>query len=120
MGASIFCVLQHLRPSMGSMADSESLVLMSTLCLFCFAVLSIVDGIYLHLFRYRLFARPASYREHLWHTARAALFAPILWLVFLRESGGASLWIGVGLIALDQIVELLDVLDEKASRAELG
>jgi hypothetical protein len=67
-----------------------------------------------------LFARPASYREHLWHTARAALFAPILWLVFLRQTGGALLWVGVALVALDQIIEVLDVLDEKASRAQLG
>ncbi len=85
-----------------------------------FAALSIVDGLYLHLWRLRLHARPASYREHLWHTARAGLFAPIVALVVAIPSAGALLWLGVLLVALDQLLGLLDARDERDSRADLG
>jgi hypothetical protein len=99
---------------------ASPLVTASTILLLLFAVLSLVDGLYIHLWRLRLHARPGSYREHLWHTARAVLFAPAVLLVFAAPTAGLALWIGVALLAVDQAVELLDVLAERASRASLG
>jgi hypothetical protein len=99
---------------------ANPLVTASTILLLGFVVLSLVDGLYIHLWRLRLHARPDSYREHLWHTARAILFAPAVLLVFAAPTAGLALWIGVAIVALDEIVEMLDVLAERASRASLG
>ena len=57
---------------------SSDLVLASLVALQVFALLSTIDGLYVHLWRLQLHRRPASYREHLWHTARALLFAPVV------------------------------------------
>jgi hypothetical protein len=92
----------------------------ATVLLLLFAGLSLVDGVYIHLWRLRLHARPESYREHLWHTARAILFAPTVILLFAVPTAGVVLWIGVALVALDEIVELLDVVEERPSRASIG
>ena len=98
----------------------HGLVVASSLILLAFAVLSAVDGIYLHLIRYRLHANPSSYREHLFHTVRAVLFAPILVTLFTSVTGGALLWLGVALVLADQIAELLDMWSERDSRAPSG
>jgi hypothetical protein len=88
--------------------------------LLLYVTLSAVDGFYIHLWKLRLHARPQSWREHLWHTGRALLFAPLVAIVFLAPTAGALLWTGVALVALDTLLEVLDVRDERASRAELG
>jgi hypothetical protein len=99
---------------------ASPLVTASTLLLIAFVLLSMVDGLYIHLWRLRLHARPESYREHLWHTARAILFAPAVVLVFAAPTAGIALWAGVALLAIDEVVEVLDVVAERASRASLG
>jgi hypothetical protein len=85
-------------------------------CLIAFAVLSFLDGIVVHLWRERLHLRPESRVEHLLHTARAVLFAPILFLFF----GGAAPVLGLALIAVDQGVEIADMAIERRSRAFSG
>ncbi len=85
-----------------------------------FVVLSTIDGVYVHLWRLRLHRRPASYREHLWHTARALLFAPVVAIVFAMPSAGPLLWLGVGLALADQGAGIADALSERDSRATLG
>ncbi len=103
-----------------SLLATPPLVLASSLLLLGFVGLSMVDGLYLHLWKLRLPARAASYREHLWHTVRAVLFAPIVLAIFAAPTAGWALWTGIALLAIDQLAELLDVLDERDSRAELG
>ncbi len=103
-----------------SIWSSSPLLFVSTALLLVFVLLSAVDGIYLHLIRYRLHAQPSSWREHLWHTGRAILFTPILLLVFVEQTGGALLYAGLAVVALDQGLELLDLLDENESRAPMG
>jgi hypothetical protein len=73
----------------------------AALLLAAFLPLAAYDGIYLHLWRYRLFARAESRREHFVHTA-------------------ALLWIAVGLVAIAQLVALADLVSERDSRASLG
>ncbi|WP_141619443.1 hypothetical protein [Myxococcus sp. AB036A] len=99
---------------------STNLVLASTILLLLFALASAVDGVYLHLWRYRLHARPESQREHWLHTARALLFPPILATLFLAPPQGAVLWVGLALVATDQVVELFDTFSERDSRAGIG
>ena len=100
--------------------DKPGLLIAAAVVLQLFATLSMIDGLYLHLWRLRLHARPASYREHLWHTARAVLFAPTAAIVFLVPSAGPLLWLGVGLALLDQVAGVCDALAERDARAELG
>lgn len=98
----------------------SNLYLPSTVALLLFLVLGAVDGLFLHLWRYRLYARPASRREHGYHTIAALTFAATLPAVFLWETGGLLLWIGVVLIGAEMVVSLADMLAEGDSRAELG
>lgn len=92
----------------------------SAVALAVFLGLAAVDGIYLHLWRYRLHAREASRREHRIHTIAAVLFVFKLPAVLLWETGGLLLWFGVGLIAVDLGVSLVDMVAEGDSRADLG
>lgn len=102
------------------MQIDEDLSLAAALVLAAFTALAAIDGIYLHLVRYRLHARPETRREHALHTARAMLFGPIALVLFALPSAGALLWLGVGLAAADTVVELWDVFVEPDSRRELG
>lgn len=91
-----------------------------TALLLVFVALAALDGIYLHVWKLRLHARPASWREHVWHTGTAVLFAPVLATIFLAPTGGVVLWSGIALLVATHAVEVLDVRAETASRADLG
>lgn len=99
---------------------AEHLMTAATIFLMIFGAVAAVDGLYLHLWKYRLYARPESLREHKLHTAQGALFAPVVFLLFYGDFGGPALWTAVLFLAFEQIVEILDVLDERDSRASLG
>ena len=90
------------------------------LALAVFATLAALDGVWLHLWKLRLHTRPASYGEHLWHTASALLFAPAIALLFVWQVSGAALWSTVALLVALHAVEVLDVRAERESRRELG
>jgi hypothetical protein len=85
-----------------------------------FAALAAVDGLYIHLWRLRLHARPETRREHWLHTARALLFPPILLGLFALPTGGVLLWAAIAAAALDLGAGLWDVAIERDSRAQLG
>ena len=89
-------------------------------CLEVFALVAIIDGIYFHLMKYRLFAHRDSRYEHVLHTIHALFFPFLVVLLFLRELAGAALWATVALVAADFVVEMLDVVCERESRAALG
>lgn len=99
---------------------NPALVLAGVVLLSALALLSSIDGLYVHLWRLGLHRRPESYCEHLWHTARAVLFAPTVVILFAMPSAGALLWFGVGLALLDEVVGVFDVLSENDSRRSLG
>lgn len=85
-----------------------------------FLLVATADGIYFHLWKYRLYARRESLYEHQLHTVRAFLFIPIVFFLYFANFGGIALWAGVFFVALDLIVEMLDVFCENDSRAALG
>ncbi len=99
---------------------NEQLMTAATVFLMIFGMVAAVDGLYLHLWKYRLYARPESLREHKLHTAQGALFAPVVFFLFYQDFGGLALWTAVLFLAIEQVVEILDVLDERDSRASLG
>lgn len=92
----------------------------STVCLLAFTAIAGIDGLYFHLHRYRLYARPESRREHRLHTYNAVLFVPLVVLLFCLEPRGALLWLSVLLSLASLGIEILDVLCENESRRGLG
>jgi hypothetical protein len=92
----------------------------AAVCLILFTAIAGIDGLYFHIYRYRLFRRPASRYEHKLHTINAVLFVPLVAGLFCIAPSGLFLWLVLGLFALSFIVEILDVICEPASRRDLG
>lgn len=97
-----------------------TLALPAILLTWVVGALGAIDGVYFHLWRFRLHARRESAREHLTHSLRAALAGPIIWLLFASMGAGVWLWLAAALIAVDFGVLLWDLVEEKGSRASLG
>jgi hypothetical protein len=89
-------------------------------CLALFCLLGVFDGLYFHLYRFRLHERAESRTEHLIHTVRAFVFVPIALLFFAFDARGPALLTGLALVALDLGLEAIDILVEKRSRAGIG
>ncbi|HTJ42694.1 MAG TPA: hypothetical protein VL463_11400 [Kofleriaceae bacterium] len=85
-----------------------------------FALIAMIDGAYLHLFKYRLHTRAESYVEHVTHTLRAVTFPPLVYLLVYQRSAGIALWAATALVVVDVVIEAWDVLIERRSRAGLG
>jgi len=94
------------------------LIWLSLSLFIAFLVVGAVDGIYFHIYRFRLWAQPEGWIEHVLHTARAVLVAPMLWLIFVAE--GERLGLLVALVVADIVVTVGDVLVESKSRKPLG
>lgn len=102
-------------------AEAPLLVaLISSLCLLLFTTIAGIDGLYFHLYRYRLYERPASRYEHLLHTINAVLFVPLTALLFCGQPLGLWRWLVAALFLTSLAVEVADVRCEKASRLDLG
>lgn len=99
---------------------NETLMLISSGLLVAFAILSVFDGVYFHLWKFRLQEREDSKFEHLTHTVRALLFIPTLILIYTLGAKEIWAWVVVVVLGLDLIVETFDVLNEKSSRETLG
>jgi hypothetical protein len=99
---------------------TEHLIAAATVFLVLFAAVGAYDGLYLHLWKYRLYAREETRYEHGLHTAVAFLSVPVVWLLFAGNFGGLALWAGVFFVAVSFVVEMMDVLEENDSRASLG
>ena len=54
------------------------------------------------------------------HTARAFVFVPLSVLLFVYNSSGLLLWAAIALIIGDAYLELIDILEERKSRASFG
>ena len=78
------------------------------------------DGLYYHLYKYRLYERPASRLEHQLHTANVTIFVPQVFLLFWMQPHGLWLWLALLTFVASLVVEFFDVLCEPASRRDLG
>ena len=94
--------------------------LISTILLLLFAVLAIIDGFYLHIFKYQLHNRLESKFEHFTHTLRAILFPLIVYFLYIKQDCNISFFIGVFLVFVDVLVLTVDAYVEKESRAFMG
>ncbi|APR82542.1 Hypothetical protein A7982_07891 [Minicystis rosea] len=98
----------------------HALFLVSVVALGLLLPLAAFDGLYLHLWKFRLFARSETRVEHAIHTLRAVLGAFALWLVFRGDTVGPTLWLGVSIVIIDVGVGAWDMAEETRSRRPLG
>src|SRR6266849_10803982 len=78
------------------------------------------DVIYFHLYKFRLYARPQSFREELTHIGRGAAIPILFALLLVGQAQGALFCLVVALFAFDTLNSLIDVMVEPASRAPIG
>ena len=100
--------------------ESEIGYAIATGCLVLFSLLGAFDGIYFHMLKYKLHEHPPAKFEHQLHTFRGLLFIPIALIFFVWNSSGILLWLGIGLLLIDFIAEIIDIMVEKEARKELG
>jgi hypothetical protein len=100
--------------------NERPLLLVASAVIIAYTVLAFIDGLYLHLWKYRLHRHRQSIYEHKLHTLRAILFPLILYLLFAKNFGGILLWFGVLLAVTDLVIGMQDIFAEKSSRKELG
>jgi hypothetical protein len=98
----------------------EIALLITSLLLIAFGLLAVIDGFYLHIFKYQLHNHSASKTEHLTHTVRAILFPSIVYFLFLKQNSEMGFFIGLSLVIIDVIVLAIDAYTEKDSRAFMG
>lgn len=79
-----------------------------------YAVLAALDGLWLHLWRYRLHRHAP--REHAVHTVRALLFPGVVLLVLMGWATGPLLWLGALLAVADLAVVAWDAALETRTR----
>jgi hypothetical protein len=96
------------------------LTISALIFLIIFTLVASIDGIYFHLFKYKLYSRPESIKEHHLHTLNSFLFPFTIVFLFIFNTGGLLLWLAVILTILTLIVEFVDVFEEKKSRMKLG
>lgn len=95
-------------------------MLFASLLLYAFVITAAADGLYFHLWKYRLHERPETAREHLLHTINACLFLPQPLLLFCFRVDGLWLLLAALSVVATVVVEILDVFEEGRSRASLG
>lgn len=76
-----------------------------------------VDGIYFHLWKFRLYERPESVKEEITHIIRGFLVPGIIAILLLGHPEGFWYWTVGALFAIDSFNTLLDVIFEPYSRA---
>lgn len=94
--------------------------LASAACLVAFTLIASIDGLYFHLFRYRLYARPDSRYEHWLHTINAVLFVPLTALLYCAQPLGLWRQLTLALFIVSVLLEVMDVRCEEQSRRSLG
>ncbi len=94
------------------------LQLLTAVCTVCFAGLGAFDGLWLHLWRYRLHQRARS--EHRLHTVRAVLMPAQILFFVMNSSTGFWLWLGTLVVLVDMAVVVWDAAIERASRSFQG
>lgn len=98
----------------------EIAFLISSILSISYSLLALFDGVFLHLYKYRLYQHKESRFEHLTHTIRALLFTGILISLFINIENNNLFLFGCILIVTDIITLLVDAYVEKDSRAFMG
>ena len=99
---------------------SAQLQTISGILFLLFGGLAFFDGVYLHLWRFRLFAWRESRREHALHTVRAILYPLTIYLMLAIEARGFWLYVGVFVALIDLIFQGWDLFEERKARRGFG
>lgn len=92
----------------------------SVLILLAFLAIAGIDGLYFHLYKYRLHRRRDSQLEHGMHTLNALLLPLCIVPLLLVDARGAWLWAAVVVNLAAFLIESVDVVSEKTSRRAFG
>ncbi|WCL48605.1 hypothetical protein [Leptospira sp. GIMC2001] len=92
----------------------------SSIFIGAYSMLAFVDGVYFHLWKYRLYAFEQSLYEHKLHTVRALLFPIMIFGLYLYDIRGIAFIIIFGLVIADLIVQFIDIWEERNARKNLG
>ena len=98
----------------------QIIIITATISVLLFGIIGIIDGFYYHLWKFKLHKHPETRFEHWTHSIRAAAFLALLYLLFLYDFGGTYLLIAVGIVFLDIVVLIIDLIAEEDSRQKLG
>lgn len=98
----------------------EIAFIISIILLIVYSLLALFDGVFLHLYKYRLYEHKESKFEHLTHTIRAILFIGILTSLFINIENNSLFVLGAILVVADIITLIVDAYLEKDSRAFMG
>ncbi|MBZ4041184.1 hypothetical protein [Flavobacterium hibisci] len=98
----------------------ETAFIITTILLVLYSSLALFDGVYLHLYKYRLHEQKESKFEHLTHTIRALLFLVILYTLFIEIENNNLFFTGIAFIFLDIFIMIIDAYTEKDSRKFMG
>lgn len=79
-----------------------------------YAMIAAIDGLWLHLWRYRLHVHAPA--EHAVHTLRSLLFPVIVLLLLMGWATGPWLWCGAAIAAADLLLVARDAAMETRSR----
>tara|TARA_X000000950_G_C13891566_1_gene651099 strand:- start:1015 stop:1584 length:570 start_codon:yes stop_codon:yes gene_type:complete len=97
--------------------DQLNLILFSLLSL---GILGFVDEYFFHHKKDQILKRQECFRENILHIIRLFTFSLIFFFVSATNLEGLFCFIPLGLIALDLVVSILDIFEEKKSRAKMG
>lgn len=98
----------------------EFTFIISIVLIIAYSLLALFDGVFLHLYKYRLHEHPESRFEHLTHTVRAILFPAILYCLFVGLETNQLFYLGMTLVLVDIITLTADAFVEKDSRKFMG
>ena len=85
-----------------------------------FGVSVLVDGVYFHDYKYKLYRDKESILEHIIHTFRAAAFPIMVYCLFQNDFGGWPMMVGVMVACIDIVLLAIDVRIEGYSRNRYG
>lgn len=79
-----------------------------------------IDGLYYHLYKFRLFERRTSRLEEVTHLIRFATFATGLWILAGHRPAGGWFWALAAIFTVEFVDSMTDVICEPRSRRDLG
>lgn len=94
--------------------------ILSCFFLLLYLLFAVIDGLYFHIYKYKLYAREESRKEHLLHTLNAIIFPWSLYFIYFDQFKGLFLYFGVFLLLVSLVIEFFDVYEESKSRKSLG
>ena len=82
--------------------------------------LGFIDEYFFHHKKDKILKRPECFKENILHIIRLLTFSLIFFFSSATNLGGHFCLIPLGLIAIDLIVSILDIFEEKKSRSKMG